>query len=232
VVEFAYTHHGTALVEYFWNKCLQGGNPKELDAKAFRYPGMRPQTRESAIVMLVDSIEAASRTIDPPERDAFESMIQRIVFTKLKDGQLDDSGLEMHDLKVVVNRMADTLVNMHHHRIKYQWQAKRAQEFGVPSNAVNAAPLRRPGEEADLDEQVEPSEAETREPPPVAVRESAPVIEVSGGATQPGAAQVLAPETRRSGPPDEPAAAQAPTRPESEAHAATPGAGRRGGEAS
>ncbi len=142
VVEFAYTHHGTQLVEFFWNKCLQQGNPKGLDESAFRYPGMRPQTRETAIVMLVDSIEAASRTINPPERDAFESMVRRIIFTKLKDGQLDDSGLTMNDLNVIMNRMTETLVTMHHHRIKYQWQAKQAEEFGVPSQAVTNLALR------------------------------------------------------------------------------------------
>ena len=137
VVEFAYTHHGTQLVEYFWNKTLQQGNPKNLDESHFRYPGMKPQTKETGILMLVDSIEAASRTIDPPNREQFEAMIQRIVFTKL--GQLDESGLELVDVRVIVTRMADTLVNMHHHRIKYQWQAKRAEEFGVPSVAVHPA---------------------------------------------------------------------------------------------
>ncbi len=136
VVEFAYTHHGTQTVEFFWNRCLQSGNPKELTEDAFRYPGMKPQTKETAIVMLVDSIEAASRTIDPPERSSFEHMVQRVVFTKLATGQLDESGLEMPDLRVIVTRMVDTLVNMHHHRIKYQWQAKRAEEFGVPATAV------------------------------------------------------------------------------------------------
>jgi putative nucleotidyltransferase with HDIG domain len=136
VVEFAYTHHGTQLVEFFWNKCEQQGNPKRLTMSHFRYPGMKPQTKETAILMLVDSIEAASRTIDPPEREQFESMIQRIIFTKLKQGQLDDCGLDLNDLRVISNRMADTLVNMHHHRIKYQWQAKRAEEFGVPGRAV------------------------------------------------------------------------------------------------
>lgn len=136
VVEFAYTHHGTQVVEYFWNKCLQAGNPNELTEDAFRYPGMKPQTKETAIVMVVDSIEAASRTIDPPERSSFEHMVQRVLFTKLSSGQLDDSGLEMPDLRVIATRMVDTLVNMHHHRIKYQWQAQRAEEFGVPSTAV------------------------------------------------------------------------------------------------
>jgi hypothetical protein len=63
-------------------------------------------------------------------------MIQRIVFTKLKSGQLDESGLTVEDLRTLINRMADTLVNMHHHRIKYQWQAKQAEQFGVPSQVV------------------------------------------------------------------------------------------------
>jgi putative nucleotidyltransferase with HDIG domain len=140
VVEFAYTHHGTQVVEYFWNKCLEQGNPKGLSEDHFRYPGMKPQTKETAILMLVDSIEAASRTIDPPERLQFEVMIQRIIFTKLRAGQLDDSGLTLRDLRVLVTRMADTLTNMHHHRIKYQWQAQQAEEFGVSSLVTRPPP--------------------------------------------------------------------------------------------
>jgi putative nucleotidyltransferase with HDIG domain len=136
VVEFAYTHHGTQLVEYFWNKCQEQGNPKGLGEAHFRYPGMKPQTKETAILMLVDSIEAASRTIDPPDREKFEVMIARIIFTKLKSGQLDESGLTMADLRTLIKRMADMLVNMHHHRIKYQWQAQQAEQFGVPSQVT------------------------------------------------------------------------------------------------
>src|SRR5215471_5777164 len=125
VVEFAYTHHGTQVVEYFWHKCLEAGNPKGLTEEHFRYPGMKPPTKETAILMLVDSIEAASRTIDPPERDKFEEMIQRIIFTKLRTGQLDESGLTVADLRILVVRMSDTLVNMFHHRIRYPWQDER-----------------------------------------------------------------------------------------------------------
>jgi putative nucleotidyltransferase with HDIG domain len=125
VVEFAYTHHGTQVVEYFWHKCTEAGNPKGLTEEHFRYPGMKPQTKETAILMLVDSIEAASRTIEPPERERFEEMIQRIIFTKLKTGQLDNSGLTVADLRTLVVRMSDTLVNMFHHRIRYPWQEER-----------------------------------------------------------------------------------------------------------
>jgi hypothetical protein len=113
------------VVEYFWHKCVNAGNPKGLTEEHFRYPGMKPPTKETAILMLVDSIEAASRTIDPPERDKFEEMIQRIIFTKLRTGQLDESGLTLADLRILVTRMSDTLVNMFHHRIRYPWQDQR-----------------------------------------------------------------------------------------------------------
>lgn len=140
VVEFSYTHHGTQVVEYFWHKCLEQGNPKGLGEDHFRYPGMKPQTRETAILMLVDSIEAASRTIDPPDRKKFEEMIQRVVFMKLKNGQLDECGLDAQDMRLLVTRMADTLVNMYHSRIKYPWQREGAQREGAPSATSAARP--------------------------------------------------------------------------------------------
>jgi hypothetical protein len=143
VVEFAYTHHGTQVVEFFWHKCLEQGNPKNLTEDHFRYPGMKPQTKETAILMLVDSIEAASRTIDPPDRAKFEQMIQRIVFTKLKSGQLDDSGLTMEDVRTLVIKMADTLVNMYHSRIKYPWQ-KESQGKMPGAAEVLAGPAKGP----------------------------------------------------------------------------------------
>ena len=139
VVEFAYTHHGTQVVEYFWHKCREQGNPKGLTEEHFRYPGMKPQTKETAILMLVDSIEAASRTIEPPEHEKFEEMIQRIIFTKLRGGQLDECGLTLEDLRTLVVRMSDTLVNMFHHRIQYPWQEQRR----VVTHCTT--PRRRPG---------------------------------------------------------------------------------------
>ncbi|HKQ71000.1 MAG TPA: HDIG domain-containing protein, partial [Polyangiaceae bacterium] len=139
VVEFAYTHHGTQVVEYFWHKCMNAGNPNGLTEDHFRYPGMKPQTKETAILMLVDSIEAASRTIDPPEREKFEEMIQRIIFTKLRGGQLDESGLSVSDLRTLVTRMSDTLVNMFHHRIRYPWQDQR-RSSSIKANAHETEP--------------------------------------------------------------------------------------------
>ena len=139
VVEFCYTHHGTSVLEFFWNKCEEQGNPRRLEVSAFTYPGMKPQTKETAILMLVDSIEAASRTIDTPTRDQFEQMIQRLFFTKLEQGQLDDCGLSLAELRIITTRITDTLVSMYHHRIKYQWQVRQAEEFGVPARAVRSS---------------------------------------------------------------------------------------------
>ncbi len=133
VVEFAYTHHGTSVIEYFWHKCLSQGNPKNIPENFFRYPGMRPRTKETAILMLIDSIEAASRTIDPPERDKFNEMVQRIVFVKLQQGQLDESGLTSKDLRILSTQLTDTLCNVYHSRIRYPWQdAKERDQSALP----------------------------------------------------------------------------------------------------
>jgi len=125
VVEFAYTHHGTSVIEYFWHKCLEQGNPKERSESFFRYPGMRPRTKETAILMLIDSVEAAARTVDPPTKEKFEELIQRLVFVKLKQGQLDESGLTTADLRTLSVRLAETLASVHHKRIKYPWQHRQ-----------------------------------------------------------------------------------------------------------
>ncbi|MBM4357454.1 MAG: HDIG domain-containing protein [Deltaproteobacteria bacterium] len=136
VVEFAYTHHGTQVVEYFWNKYQERNADldwtKRKTEAHFRYPGMKPMTKETAILMLVDSIEAASRTVEPPTHDKFVEMIRRIVFTKLSSGQLDDSGLTVVDLRIMIKRMASALVNMSHGRIKYPWQREKADERPAP----------------------------------------------------------------------------------------------------
>jgi hypothetical protein len=136
VVEFVYTHHGTTVVEYFWHKCLRQGNPKGLSPEAFRYPGMPPRTKETASLMLIDSIEAGARTVDPPTHEAFEQLVQRVVFSKMKQGQLDDAGLTIEDLRILANQIADTLVSVHHSRIRYPWQDAEGE---APSPEAPAA---------------------------------------------------------------------------------------------
>ena len=163
VVEFVYTHHGTQLVEYFWHKYLEQNEEPVLTKDHFRYPGMKPQTRETAILMLVDSIEAASRTVSPATKENFEEMIRRVFFTKLQAGQLDDSPLTMQDAHVLSDRMASALVNMYHGRIKYPWQrqaeAKPAQSFTTPRPS-EVTPMREPPPEPPKD--ASPSQTESQ----------------------------------------------------------------------
>ena len=190
VVEFCYTHHGTQVVEFFWHKCNEQGNPKGLTQEHFRYPGMKPQTKETAILMLVDSIEAASRTIWPPEQKKFEEMVQRVMFTKLQSGQLDDSGLTIEDLRTMTGRMASTLVNMYHGRIKYPWQREAEQRAAaaatpLPEPAILALPAKA-GEPVKAEEPAtteEPSKAE--EPARLDVTPSVPVATTDPAAAAP-----------------------------------------------
>ncbi len=158
VIEFAYTHHGTSVIEFFWHKCLEAGNPSGRDESFFRYPGMRPRTKETAILMLVDSIEAASRTIDPPERDRFEEMVQRIVFVKLKQGQLDESGLTLADLRTITTQLVDSLCNIYHSRIRYPWQDRKDRgdaQLPIPGAATEDEVRRARAADAAKEEIVE-----------------------------------------------------------------------------
>ena len=156
-MEFAYTHHGTSVIEYFWHKTLQAGNPRERDEAFFRYPGMRPRTKETAILMIVDSVEAASRTVDPPEREQFEEMVQRIVFVKLRQGQLDESGLTLKELRTVSNQLVDSLCSIYHSRIRYPWQEKKDRE-----NTGDALPLPGAATEEDVQRAREAEERRSR----------------------------------------------------------------------
>ncbi|HJL17876.1 MAG TPA: HDIG domain-containing protein, partial [Sandaracinaceae bacterium LLY-WYZ-13_1] len=167
VVEFAYTHHGTSVIEYFWHKTLEEGNPRERDEAFFRYPGMRPRTKETAILMLVDSIEAASRTIDPPERDKFEQMVQRIIFVKLRQGQLDESGLTLRELRTISNQIVDSLCSIYHSRIKYPWQEKKSGDSDLPlPGAATEEDVARARAEAATDDEAPTDEAPTDEGAP------------------------------------------------------------------
>ena len=136
VLDFMHMHHGNGLLEYFWHKNEQQGNPKRLSEKAFRYPGLPPQTKETGILAICDAVEAASRTLKSPSERDLTSLVQRIVFGKLRLGQLDQSGLTSSDLKALCNSLVDTLKSSFHVRIEYPWQ----KEAAAAAAAAAAAP--------------------------------------------------------------------------------------------
>jgi cyclic-di-AMP phosphodiesterase PgpH len=122
IIDFMHMHHGNGVLEYFWGKCREHGNPKELSVEHFRYPGVPPQSRETAILSICDAVEAASRTLKKPDVSAIDNLVQRIVYGKLHLGQLDDSGLSMSDLRRVAESLRDTIKHANHGRIEYPWQ--------------------------------------------------------------------------------------------------------------
>jgi putative nucleotidyltransferase with HDIG domain len=128
VVDFMHMHHGDGLLAYFWSKCQEQGNPEALDEEDFRYPGVKPQTRETAILAICDAVEAASRTLKQPEARAIENLVQRIVYGKLHLGQLDESSLSMSDLRRVSNSLIETIKHAHHVRVEYPWQREQRED--------------------------------------------------------------------------------------------------------
>ena len=149
VLDFMHMHHGNGLLEYFWHKNEQQGNPKRLSEKSFRYPGLPPQTKETGILAICDAVEAASRTLKTPAERDLTSLVQRIVFGKLRLGQLDQSGLTSSDLKAMCNSLVDTLKNSFHVRIEYPWQkeeraAKKAEDDAAKAAAATDGDARPP----------------------------------------------------------------------------------------
>ena len=127
IIDFMHMHHGDGVLEYFWAKCQDQGNPNRLTSEDFRYPGVPPQSRETAILAICDAVEAASRTLRRPDQQAISSLVQRIVYGKLHLGQLDESGLSMADLRKINDSLRETIKHAHHGRIEYPWQREQRE---------------------------------------------------------------------------------------------------------
>jgi cyclic-di-AMP phosphodiesterase PgpH len=114
-------HHGTGLMKYFYYKARETAADPESTAleQEFRYPGPKPQTREAGIIMIADSVEAASRTVQEPTPAKFENMVSMIIARLRDDGQLDECELNLRELKIVTDSFVKTLMGIQHHRISY-----------------------------------------------------------------------------------------------------------------
>ncbi|MBZ0232462.1 MAG: HDIG domain-containing protein, partial [Deltaproteobacteria bacterium] len=142
IIDFMHMHHGDGVLEYFWAKCQEQGNPRRLSVDDFRYPGVPPQSRETAILAICDAVEAASRTLKRPDERSIENLVQRIVYGKLHLGQLDESGLSMGDLRRVNNSLKETIKHAHHGRIEYPWQREAAGEAAAGEDTGPTVGLR------------------------------------------------------------------------------------------
>jgi putative nucleotidyltransferase with HDIG domain len=115
-------HHGTTQVSYFYNRAVEEAGPdrkEEIKDFHFRYPGPKPQSKESAIVMLADSIESVCRTLNKPTAASLKNMVKKICNDKFMDGQLDESNLTLKDLEIVEDAFVKILAGRFHTRITY-----------------------------------------------------------------------------------------------------------------
>jgi hypothetical protein len=124
IVDMIAQHHGTQLVEYFFDRAQQQSDPNngEVDESSFRYPGPKPQTKEAAVLMLADAVESASRTLVDPAPARIESLVRELAEHRLDDGQFDESGLTLRELRAIERSLVMSLTSIYHGRIKYPEQ--------------------------------------------------------------------------------------------------------------
>jgi putative nucleotidyltransferase with HDIG domain len=124
VIDFIRQHHGTTVMRYFYNKALEQGAGEELQDE-YRYPGPKPKSKEIAIVMLADAVEAAARTLEDPKPARLKSLIKKIIDSKLQAGELSESNLTFKELSAIEHAFLPVLISIFHPRVEYPEPAEK-----------------------------------------------------------------------------------------------------------
>jgi hypothetical protein len=130
IVDGIHSHHGTSLIRFFYEKAKQLKGADMVREEDFRYPGPKPRTREAALVMLADAVEAASRTLDNPTPARIKGLVKSLIDRILSDGQLDECEITLKDLHAIAVSFNTILNGIHHNRIEYLDQRLAADENG------------------------------------------------------------------------------------------------------
>jgi len=139
-------HHGTRLVTYFYRKAaIEDPN---ADAEKFRYPGPKPQTKETAIVMLADSVEAVVRSSKDRSHERIDELVDGVIRERFNEGQLDESDMTMRDLKVIAESFKATLRGIYHERIEYP--EPTAGEMQAAGSAAGIAYMKPPADPMEV----------------------------------------------------------------------------------
>ena len=128
IIEFIATHHGTTKAKYFYLKHQELNPDQEVDEDAFAYPGPLPRSKEAAVVMLVDGIEAASRSMKEKTHENLKALINSMIDKKIEDKQLDDSDLTFSDINTIKRTLLEKLINIYHIRIEYPNEKKEKKQ--------------------------------------------------------------------------------------------------------
>ncbi|MBX5466796.1 MAG: HDIG domain-containing protein [Firmicutes bacterium] len=149
IVQFIREHHGTTLIGYFYRKAVESDTGEGVVEEDFRYDGPKPQSKETAIVMLADASEAICRTLQHPTPQQIEATVRKIIQDRLQDGQLDDSNLTLKELDVIARTFTRVLTGIFHQRIEYPERVLKEMERSKGRGGVGGksprAPLRRMG---------------------------------------------------------------------------------------
>ena len=135
IKEFIRTHHGTGLVKYFYIQYCNKHVGETVDEDAFRYPGPNPQTREQAVVMMCDSVEAASRSLKEYTEESITQLVNRIVDSQLAEGHFKECPITFRDIADAKRTLIDSLKTIYHTRISYP-------EIKKPTDQAQNSPLR------------------------------------------------------------------------------------------
>ncbi|HEX2983065.1 MAG TPA: hydrolase, partial [Ignavibacteriales bacterium] len=128
LVEFIPMHHGTTVVSYFYEKSKEKYGEANVNLDDFRYPGPKPNTKETALVMLADACESAVRSITDPEPAKVENIINNLIKSRIDDKQLDESPLTLSDIEKIKKTYVNILIGQRHKRIRYPKQDELENE--------------------------------------------------------------------------------------------------------
>ncbi len=147
---FIAEHHGTQRIGYFYGKALEQAGGEDVDATEFHYAGPKPQSRETAVLLLADPVESASRTLRDPTPERIRAMIDAIVDSRVAEGQLDEAPLTFAHISLVKEQFATVLEAMYHRRVDYpetEHISNPAADAAPPRDGVDAPAT--PGDDED-----------------------------------------------------------------------------------
>lgn len=135
IIDFIPMHHGEMVITYFYERAKRIYGEEKVNINDFRYPGPKPNTKETAIVMLADGCESAVRSIEEPDPNKVENVIANIVKARIADNQLDDAPVTFSDITKIKEEFLNILIGQHHKRIKYPRQEEA--EKGISAEGTN-----------------------------------------------------------------------------------------------
>lgn len=127
IADFIPEHQGTKVIGYFYHKALKeaGGDASRIDERSYRYPGPKPQSRESGVVMLADAVESAVRSLPDKSPQKIKAKVEKLVNMHFVDGQLDECELTLKDLHVIIDSFIKILIGIYHQRVEYPEEIKK-----------------------------------------------------------------------------------------------------------